>query len=117
MKTLLLDVSSWDLVLDAAGNIAIAAEPYAVAQDVASAIKLFAGELWYDTTKGVPYFASILGKSPPVEFYKAANVAAALTVPTVVSASCTISSFQNRTVGGSVTFRRSDGTSNTVQFQ
>ena len=66
MKTLLLDVESWDVILDAASNIAIASEPYAVAQDVASAIKLFAGELWYDTTKGVPYFASILGKSPPV---------------------------------------------------
>ena len=56
MNTLLLDASAWDLVLDANGDIALAAPPYAVAQDVASAISLFLGELWYDTTQGVPYF-------------------------------------------------------------
>lgn len=43
MKTLLLDQKSWDLTLDAAGNIAVAAEPYAIAQDVASVISWVAG--------------------------------------------------------------------------
>ena len=56
MKTLLLDQTTWDLTLDANNNIALAAEPYAFAQDAASAIRLFQGELWYDTTRGVPYF-------------------------------------------------------------
>ena len=41
MNTLLLDQTAWDLVLDSAGNIALAAVPYARAQDVASAIKTF----------------------------------------------------------------------------
>ena len=65
MKTLLLDRTQWDLVQDANGNIALATEPYARAQDVASACRLFRGELWYDTAAGIPYFEDILGKSPP----------------------------------------------------
>ena len=36
-NTLLLDRTVWDLLLDGSGNIAIATEPYATAQDVASA--------------------------------------------------------------------------------
>ena len=46
MNTLYLDPQSWDLVLDAAGNIAMAKDPYAKAQDVASACRLFSGELY-----------------------------------------------------------------------
>ena len=42
MNTLYLDPQSWDLVLDAAGNIAMAKGPYAKAQDVASAKKRWA---------------------------------------------------------------------------
>jgi hypothetical protein len=44
VNTLLLDVSSWDLCLDAAGNIAMASNPYSIAQDAASAIRTFAGD-------------------------------------------------------------------------
>ena len=66
MNTLLLDRVAWDLVLDAAGNIAMASNPYATAQDVASAIKLFRGELFYDTAKGIPYWTEVLGQLPPL---------------------------------------------------
>ena len=62
MNTLYLDPQNWDLVLDAAGNIAMAKDPYAKAQDVASACRLFSGELYYDTEKGIPYFEETLGK-------------------------------------------------------
>jgi hypothetical protein len=85
-STLLLNRDTWDLCLDINGNIAVATEPYALAQDVASACKLFAGELYYDTTKGVPYFQQILGKRPPLSVFKAALVKAALTVPGIKSA-------------------------------
>lgn len=114
MKTLLLDTVAWDLVLDAKGNIAVADAPYQLAQDVASAIRLFAGELWYDTSKGVPYFATILGQAPPVQLFKQYLIDAALSVPGVVSADCVISSFQGRTVTGSVTFTDSSGNTQTV---
>ena len=46
MNTLYLDPQSWDLALDVAGNIALAKDPYAKAQDVASAARLFVGELY-----------------------------------------------------------------------
>lgn len=114
MRTLLLDGEHWDLVLDSAGNWAVASEPYALAQDVASAIRLFQGELWYNTTPGVSYFADVLGKAPPVQLYKELIVRAALTVPGVVSATCTIESFENRTVKGQVIFRDSTGQTGTV---
>ena len=102
MQTLLLDPKSWDLLIDASGDIAMASEPYSQAQDAASAIKLFESELWYDTTKGVPYWASILGLAPPMSLMKAKWVAAALTVPGVATAVCFISSFKDRFVQGQV---------------
>ena len=102
MKTLLLDTDTWDLVADASGNIAVADEPYALAQDAASAIRLFAGELYYDTTQGIPYFDQILGKAPPVSLMKAYFNRAALTVPGVVSAKTFIQSWTDRTVTGQV---------------
>lgn len=114
MKTLLLDNTLWDLCVDAAGNIAVADTPYQRAQDVASAIKLFLGELWYDSSKGIPYFQQILGKAPPLQLFKSYMVEAAMTVPGVVSAVCTVESFQGRTVKGSVTFTADDGTTGTV---
>jgi hypothetical protein len=102
MKTLLLDTDTWDLVANASGNIAVADEPYALAQDAASAIRLFAGELYYDTTQGIPYFDQILGKAPPVSLMKAYFNRAALTVPGVVSAKTFIQSWTDRTVTGQV---------------
>lgn len=63
-NTLLLDRTEWDLILDINGNIAMGTAPYSISQDVASALKLFKGELWYDTSKGVPYLSNILGQYP-----------------------------------------------------
>lgn len=100
--TLLLDRTTWDLVVDVDGNIAVATDPYSMAQDAASAIRLFQGELWYDTTKGIPYWAGIIGRLPPLTLVKAKFVAAALTVPGVVAARCFISSFKNRVLTGQV---------------
>ena len=101
-QTLLLDTVAWDLVLDVSGNMAVASEPYALAQDAGSACKTFQGEVYYDTTIGIPYWARILGHSPPLSFVKAQYIAAALTVPDVVAAACFISSFQDRVLTGQV---------------
>lgn len=117
MNTLLLDISGWDLLTDAAGNIAMATAPYAVAQDVASAQRLFEAELWYNEDAGVPYFTEILGHAPPVAFFQELMVRAALTVPTVVSAECIIEAFEGRTVTGQTTFRTSNGRQGTVRLQ
>jgi hypothetical protein len=103
-QTLLLDLTNWDLVLDSNANIAVASAPYALAQDVASAIKTFLAEVWYDDTLGIPYFEEILGHTPPLSLFQQYMVQAALTVPGVVSATCIIESFTARTVTGEVTF-------------
>lgn len=115
-NTLLLDRTKWDLVLDSNGNIALAAPPYALEQDVASAVRLFLGELWYDTTKGIPYFEEILGQLPPVSLVTAYIEKAALSVPGVVSARCVISSFQNRSVAGEIQFIDDSGIGGTIGF-
>ena len=92
MKSLLLDQTVWDLVLDANGNIACGTAPYATAQDVATAARTFATEAYYDTTLGIPYFADTLGKYPPTALVFAHLENAALTVPEVVAAQCIITS-------------------------
>jgi hypothetical protein len=116
MDTLLLAQDNWDLVLDASGNIAMATEPYAIAQDVASAVRLFAGELYYDTRQGVPYFENILGKRPPLQYIKAQVEKAALTVPGVVSARCLFAAFNRRALTGQIQIIDTTGASNNVHF-
>lgn len=115
-STLLLDQTRWDLVLDAAGNIALADEPYAIAQDVASAVRLFQGEAWFNTTVGVPYFQDVLGQTPSLQLLQSLIEQAALTVPEVVKAAATIVSFEGRTVTGNVQVTTSAGITIPVSF-
>jgi len=108
MRTLLLS-DAWDLEIDTFGNIAVAEDPLSLAQDAASAIRTFQGEVYYDTNQGVPYFQRVLGFSPPVSLMKSFFNQAALTVPEVVSAVTFISSIQNRVVAGQVQVRNAAG--------
>ena len=110
MRSLLLDQVIWDLTKDASGNIAIASDPYAIAQDAACAIKLFQDELYYDTTKGIPYRSQILGKFPAPQYMRAQFEAAALGVPGAVAAQCVLSSAAGRDVTGTVSITDSAGT-------
>lgn len=115
-STLILDQSTWDLITDAQGNIAMATEPYSLVQDVASAIRLFIGELWYDATQGIPYFENILGHRPSLQYVRIQIEKAALTVPTIVLAKCTITAFENRDIQGYVQITDAAGTVQTVTF-
>jgi hypothetical protein len=114
-NTLLLDRTTWDLVLDNSGSIALASEPYSIAQDVASAIKTRLGEVWYNTTVGVPY-GQILGKFPPVQFVKAQLVAAAMTVPGVTAAVCFLAGITDRALSGQVLVTDVTGATTPVAF-
>lgn len=98
-STLLLDQTAWDLVLDAHGNIALAAPPYALAQDVASAARTFKGEVYYDTLLGVSYFSDA-----PAAILTQQISDQALTISGVVSATTTVDSFDGETLIGSLTF-------------
>lgn len=94
--TLLLDPNTWDLTLDAGGNIALASgkyprDPaksaaYGLAQDVACQCRLFLGELYYDTTQGVPYWQQLLGYIPNVSLINAKFIEAAFQVQGVQAA-------------------------------
>ena len=116
MNTLLLTRDLWDLCLDANNNIAVASDPYSVAQDVASACRTFLGEVYYNTTLGVPYFQQILGKFPPLALLKAQLCAQAARVPGCTNPQCFIASVANRTVTGQIVFTDSNGKTQTVAF-
>jgi hypothetical protein len=109
LRTILLDTETWDLVTDANRNIAVASDPYSMAQDVASEIKTFQGEVWYDTSTGIPYWTQILGYAPPLSLLKTIFINAALLVPGVLSAVCFIQSMANRNLLGQVQFRSARG--------
>lgn len=116
MNTLLLDLTNWDLVLDTGGNIAVASDPYSVAQDVASAVKLFQGDYWYNTTLGVPYFQQILGKLPPANLIKTLIANAAATVPGCTNPVVYLNALNNRSLSGQVQFTDSNGQTQAVNF-
>jgi hypothetical protein len=80
----------------------LATGDYATAQNVACALRLFRGELWYDTSAGVPYLQQILGKNLPPSLIKAQFVQAALTVPGVATAVCFLETLHNRTLTAQV---------------
>lgn len=108
MHTLYLHPQSWDLVLDNGGNIAMAKDPYSKAQDVASAARLFAGELYYDTEKGIPYFEETLGRKQSFALYRYRLVQAALSVPGVMGADAHIEHKDGRLLSGSLKFTDQD---------
>jgi hypothetical protein len=114
--TLLLDTATWDLVVDANGDIAVASSPYADAQDAASAIRTFQGELWYDVTFGVPYWAAVLGMLPPLALIKQKFIDAAESVSGVVSARVFISGFTGRVVTGQVQVTNTSGQTSAATF-
>lgn len=115
-STLYLDRDAWDLVVDADGNIAVATAPYSLTQDAASECRTFAGECYYDQTKGIPYLTEILGKSTPIEYTKAQLVAASLKVPGVVAAKAYLTSSSSRRLGGQIQITDSSGTVSAASF-
>lgn len=86
MNSLYLDPQQWDLAVDSSGSIAVCSDPYALAQSAATAARTFLGEVFYDTTIGVPYWTDVLGHFPSLSIVKADLVAAAMMVPGIVSA-------------------------------
>jgi hypothetical protein len=108
MDTLYLN-SAHDLCLDANGNIAVAANPYALAQDAACAINVFLGECFYDTKLGIDYFGKFLGKTPNIELLRAKMTAEALKVPEVSTAKVYFAAMNNRVISGQVQVTSTSG--------
>lgn len=116
MKSMLLDRTAWDLVLDANGNIAACTEPYARAQDVACECRLFKGEQWYDQRRGIPYDTDTLGFWPPVSLVKERLRQSAESVDGVVSAQVLVTGVKGRGITGQVQFIDTEGQANGVTF-
>jgi hypothetical protein len=116
MKSLYLDPQTWDLALDSSRSIAIADEPYRLAQDAACAVRTFAQEVYYDTTQGVPYWQDVLGKFPSLSVVKADLVAAAMTVPGVVSAQVFVTGVSGRTLSGQIQVTDANGVTTAASF-
>lgn len=116
MNTLLLDQTTWDLCLDASGNIAVASDPYSVAQDVASACRTFVNDVWYNQAAGIPYFGQILGALPPLALVKQWLINQALSVPGCTNPTVYISSLTQRQLSGQVQFTDSNGRAQAVSF-
>jgi hypothetical protein len=109
-STLLLDTATWDLTLDASGNIARADPPYAVAQDMSSQCRQWRGEFIFNVNDGVP-LSTILGSAPNLGLMKSDFAVAAGQVPGTSNVKCFITSIVNRQVTGQVqaTVTLSDG--------
>lgn len=118
-STVQLNYGSWDVELDASGNIPILAptaeSPVApLEQDVASAALTFFQEVYYDTSLGVRWKQDILGNRPPLAVMNSEIVNAALTVPYVDAARLVITSFANRRPVGAILFTDESGNQGTV---
>lgn len=124
MNTLYLNPATWDLELTPGGDIKVATGKYAIAQDVASAVRTFLGECWYDINRGVPFLEAvafgatteILGRLPSLQFMKTKFIAAALTVPGVASAKCFLTGpGRARQLGGQIQVTDDDGDVSVVE--
>ena len=114
MDTLYLDPVSWDLSLTTDGDIAIAKKPYSTAQSVANAIRLFEGDLYYDTEQGVPYFDEVLGRPHSFALFKHRMEEAAMRVDGVKDVIVSVSDITNRGLSGSVRFKDENNQVHTV---
>ncbi|MCX2562144.1 hypothetical protein OQ252_12160 [Acetobacter farinalis] len=117
MQTLLLDRSTWDLVVDASGSLAVASAPYAVAQNVACAVRVFLGECWYNTALGLPYLTNILGRGQSAALFRADVEHTALTVAGVAQAVCVLTAISPaRRLSGVIQLTLTDGSQTVVSF-
>lgn len=89
-RTLKLDTTTWDLMLDGNGNLAIADSGYSSAQDVASACLVFAAECYYDNTLGIPWKEEVLGLRPTPGYIARKMEAEARKLPIVDQALATV---------------------------
>ena len=107
---------NWDMFADGAGNIAMVSDSSAVAQDVACAVKTFLGEVYFDTTLGVPYFTQVLGKRYSRPLLESLINAQALTVAGVVKAKTSLTGYSTRSITGSVEVIDAAGVALNVNF-
>ena len=109
MKTIFLDPNTWNLAVDSGGNIAVADDPYALAQNVSCAVRTFRGEVPSDLDYGIPYRESVLGSAYDAVAVRKHHEDIAKTVSGVTNALAVIDSFEHRVPSGFIKITDSDG--------
>lgn len=108
--TLYLNPDSWDITLDSSGRIARSTQAYAIAQNVANAVRLFTGEAFFAMDEGIPHFDIELGKTrPALSVLRARMREAALNVEGVIDAQITLDDVQDRKLTGEILLTVADG--------
>lgn len=108
--TLYLNPDSWDITLDSSGRIARSTQAYAIAQNVANAVRLFTGEAFFAMDEGIPHFDIELGKTrPALSVLRARMREAALNVEGVLDAQITLDDVQDRRLTGEILLTVADG--------
>ena len=117
MNTLFLMPNSWDLTLDASGNIAIASSTYQQAQDIASECRVFVKDMYFSQSEGIPYLEDILGKGRyPLSLYRRHLHERALLVPGVESANVKLALPNGRNLVGAIEFTNNKGKTGVVNL-
>ena len=108
--TLFLQPDTWDITLDSSGKIARSTQAYAIAQNVANAVRLFTGEAFFAMDEGIPHFDIELGKTrPALSVLRARMREAALNVDGVLDAQITLDDVQERKLTGEILLTVADG--------
>lgn len=107
--TLLLVPEKWDLQLDAGGGIAATQGAYAIAQNVANAIRLFTHDAYYDEEKGIPHFALELKAHPALSVLRSRCKEAAEKVVGVKNAEILDLSINDRALSGVIRLTLKNG--------
>ena len=117
MNTLFLMPNSWDLTLDASGNIAVASSTYQQAQDIASECRVFVKDMYFSQSEGIPYLEDILGKGLyPLALYRRHLQERALLVPGVTAANIKLALPSDRTLVGSIEFTNNKGKTGVINL-
>lgn len=108
--TLYLTPDNWDITLDSSGRLQTSAAAYAIAQNVANAVRLFTGEAFFAMDEGIPHFDIELGKTrPALSVLRARMREAALNVEGVLDAQITLDDVQERKLTGEILLTVADG--------
>ena len=108
--TLYLNPDTWDITLDSSGRIARSTQAYAIAQNVANAVRLFTGEAFFAQDEGIPHFDIELGKTrPALSVLRARIRAAALAVDGVLDAVVNLDGVTDRKLTGEILLTVADG--------
>ena len=112
--TLYLTPDNWDITLDSSGRLQTSASAYAIAQNVANAVRLFTNEAYFAMDEGIPHFDIELGKTrPALSVLRARMREAALNVEGVLDAQITLDDVQERKLTGEILLTVPDGDKST----